>query len=141
MFFNITLAYPVGDGYYLTKQAITTKVNQPVCLWGLLGLADGSNVMEGAAVNVQRSLDGNTWTTVFTATTENHGGVDVRITPDSTGVFYYQDVTPRSSQQADAQVTPDSTGVFYYRYTYDGNSQYAPCVSDVVQLTVVSSGQ
>ncbi len=148
--FDITLAYPVGNGRYLTKPAITTDVNQPVCLWGFLGPADKSKVIADAPINMQRSLDGNTWTTVFTTATNNVGAIDVQITPYSGGNFYYRNITPPysgsdvyyrnitpRSSLVDVQTTPSPTGVFYYRYTYDGNSQYAPCVSNVTILTVV----
>jgi len=121
--FNITLAYPVGGGEYITNVAITTNVTQPVELWGYLGYAPDmqgrSNPIGGATVNIQASLDGNTWTPFFTTTTMTGtyiGGIKV-------------------------QLTPHSTEVCYYRFTYDGDSQYAPCVSDVVQLTIVNSAQ
>ena len=73
-----------------------------------------SNYIGGATVNIQGSLDGNTWTTVLNTTTE---------TGKYNGFFL-------------VLWTPPSTGVVYVRATYDGDSQYAPTVSNVVKLTV-----
>jgi len=92
----------------------TINVNQTVHLLGLLGVPGTSNHIGGATVNIQGSLDGNTWTTVVNTATE---------TGKYNGFFL-------------VSWTPQSTGVVYVRATYDGDSQYAPTVSNVVQLTV-----
>jgi len=92
----------------------TTDVNQTVFLLGLLGTPGTSNHIGGAKVNIQGSLDGNTWTTVGNTTTE---------TDKYNGFFL-------------VSWTPQSTGVVYVRATYDGDSQYAPTMSNMVKLTV-----
>ncbi len=35
-------------------------------------------------------------------------------------------------------LTPEVTCVYTYRVTYDGDSQYAPAVSDVLTLTMTN---
>jgi hypothetical protein len=104
----IKLANKNGD------EISTTNVNQTVQLLGLLRMPGTSNYIGGATVNIQLSLDGNTWTTILHTTTE---------TGKYNGFFF-------------ASWTPQSTGVVYVRATYDGDSQYAPTVSNVVQVTV-----
>jgi hypothetical protein len=94
----------------------TTKVNEKVALIG--GLRSGTpqtpNLIGGATVNIQKFTN-ETWTTFNTTTTIATG--------DYKGYF----IVP---------ITPSSTGVFSYRATYDGDSQYAATVSNVVRLTV-----
>ena len=92
----------------------TTNVNQTVSLVGLLGMPGAKNYIGGANVNIQGSLDGTTWTTVLKTTTE---------TGKYNGFFL-------------VSWTPQTTGVVYVRATYDGDSQYAPTVSNVAKLTV-----
>jgi len=96
------------------EEISTTHVNQTVCLLGLLGTPGTSNHIGGAAVNIQGSLDGNTWTTVLKTTTE---------TGKYNGFFL-------------VSWAPQSTGVAYVRAIYDGDSQYASTESNVVKLTV-----
>jgi hypothetical protein len=68
----------------------------------------------GAKVNIQESLDGNTWTTTHTTATEMG---------EFTGWFGVDFLS--------------DPGVFRFRALYDGEpNHYAPCVSNVVQLTV-----
>jgi hypothetical protein len=94
----------------------TTNVNEKVTLIG--GLASSpiqtQNFIGGATVNIQKWVN-ETWTTVDTTTTTAAG--------DYKGWFK-------------VPITPSSTGVFSYRATYDGDSQYAPTVSNVVRLMV-----
>ena len=69
----------------------------------------------GAKINIQfQNLDGtlNTVGTTITETGKNNGAFLV-------------------------SWTPNTIGVFYIRATYDGDNQYAPCVSKVVQVTTV----
>ncbi len=97
----------------------TTTVNHPVFIYG--------NLFQNAVIapvrircayvdiQVQNPCNGK-WTTMFTATT------------DDSGSFFVKRV-------------PAATGVCNIRGYYDGNGQYSPCVSKVVQLTVVPSAQ
>ncbi len=91
------------------------KVGQTLDLVGGLvsGTSSAPNYIGGAKVNIQQLISG-TWTTLGTATTETgqHKG------------FFIETITPTSS------------GVFSFKATYDGDSQYAPTVSNVVNLTV-----
>jgi hypothetical protein len=95
-----------------------TKVNQSVDLFGVLSSLSGDpnapNYIGGATVHIQLMQSGK-WTTVFNTTTET--------SKDTLGLF-------------GISITENHTGVFSYRVTYDGNSQYAPTVSNVVKLTV-----
>ena len=96
------------------EEISTTKVGQTVDVVGVL--VSGTltpNFIGGAKVNIQLMTNG-TWTTLGATTTE---------TGQYKGMFA-------------APITPSFTGVFSYRATYDGDSQYAPSVSNVVQLTV-----
>jgi hypothetical protein len=105
----------------------TIEHNQQVVLSGVLAWRnpDAPNAapdgIGGAKVNIQESLDGNTWNTVQTATTETR--TDVSEGEVGNGFFL---VNWGSS----------GPGVFYFRATYDGDNQYAPAVSNVVRLTV-----
>ena len=94
----------------------TTNVNQTVFLVGALtsGTSNPPNYIGGAAVNIQGSLDGNKWVTISHVATQ---------TDKFNGLFA-------------VNWTQSNRGVFYFRATYDGDSQYAPTVSNVVQLTV-----
>jgi hypothetical protein len=66
--------------------------------------------------------DGNTWTTVYSESTLL---IDTRPGSNSSGAFLMK-------------LTPNVAGVYTYRIIYDGNSQYAPAVSNVVTLTVTN---
>ena len=94
----------------------TTTVNQSVILGGLLtsGTSNPPNYIGGATVNIQGSLDGNKWVTISHIATQ---------TGKFNGLFA-------------VNWTQSNPGVIYFRATYDGDSQYAPTVSNVVQLTV-----
>lgn len=96
----------------------TTNVNEKVILIGGLtsGMPQTQNFtgVGGATVNIQKWVN-DTWTTIGTTTTTATG--------DYKGWFT-------------APITSSSPGVFSYRATYDGDSQYAPAVSNVVKLTV-----
>jgi len=93
-----------------------TTVNHPVLVCGNLAQKGLIPICIGNAyVDIQVQNDDGTWTTILTATT----GTGLNI-----GNFY-------------EQWTPDETGVFNIRAYFDGgNGQYAPCVSNVVTLTV-----
>jgi len=94
----------------------TATVNQSVILGG--SLCQKILVIPvwigGATVHIQASLDGNTWTTVGDTTTQ---------TDKYNGFFAMKWMLSKSE-------------VIYFRATYDGDSQYAPAVSNVVKLTV-----
>ena len=95
----------------------TTQVNQPFRLIGLLayGPRDAApNPIGGAKVDIYGSVDGNTWLYYGHTTTA------------ANGLFAFN--FPQG------EYTP--TGVDYFKITYDGDDQYASCVSNVVQLTV-----
>ncbi len=95
----------------------TTTVNHPVFICGNLA-QKGLSIpiwIGNAYVDIQVQNDDGTWTTILTATTGtglNNGNLNVRWTPDDTGVFNLR------------------------AYFDGGNGQYAPCVSNVVTLTV-----
>ncbi len=93
----------------------TAKVGQTLDLVGGLvsGTSKAPNYIGGAKVNIQQLVTG-TWTSLGTATTE---------TGQQKGFFI-------------GTITPTSSGAFSFRVIYDGDSQYAPAVSNVVNLTV-----
>ncbi len=95
----------------------TTTVNHPVLISGCL-TQKGLIIpiwIGNAYVDIQVQNDDGTWTTILIATTK---------TGLNNGNFYMR-------------WTPDDTGVFNIRAYFDGgNGQYAPCVSNVVTLTV-----
>ncbi len=94
----------------------TTKINEPVYLLG--GLASGTqsapNYIENARATLQQLSANGTWIPIGTATTE---------TGEYKGRFV-------------VSLTPRAAGFNIYRATYDGDSQFAPSVSNVVVLTV-----
>jgi hypothetical protein len=94
----------------------TATVNQSVILGGSLyqNILFISVRIGGATVSIQASFDGNTWTTIGNTTTE---------TGKNNGFFAAKWILSKSE-------------VIYFRATYDGDSQYAPAVSNVVKLTI-----
>ena len=97
-------------------QITTAKVNEDVTFGGILvsGTASAPNPIGGAKINIQKMQSG-TWATVYTATT---------ITGENKGIYA-------------VTYTPHAAGTFSFRATYDGDSQYAPAVSNVAKITVV----
>jgi len=96
----------------------TTQANQPYLLIGLLAYGPRDvipNPIGGAKIHVYGSFDGSRWLGPIDATTATNGLFAVNF--------------------PDGQNTP--TGTIYYKVTYDGGDQYAPCVSNVVQVTTV----
>jgi hypothetical protein len=111
--------------YLRNQTAITIGVDQPVYLGGILDVSPTFSPGRGipnATVNIQSlNPDGKTWSTVATRITEavdqqGHG---------MNGFFV-------------VVLTPVVAGVYTYRVTYDGDSQYAPSVSNIVTLTVTN---
>jgi hypothetical protein len=100
------------------KPTNTTKVGQPVDLIGLLMYPSGDpnapNYIENARVTIQQLSANGTWIPIGTATTE---------TGELKGTFVML-------------LTPRAAGFNIYRATYDGDSQFAHSVSNVVVLTV-----
>ena len=84
---------------------------------GHLTTASGVGI-GNATIHAQTSEDGTVWTTFFNVTT------------DANGEFSFA-VTPRSPP-------PEANYVFVnnYRVTYDGDSQYAPSVSNEIVMYV-----
>jgi hypothetical protein len=106
------------------RTTVTIGVGQDVSLDGVLSYSrpptswlDTSHGIPNGTVNIQ-SMDfgGKTWTTVYIGRTLNNPG----FLPGSFAV----------------KLTPMAAGVYTYRVIYDGNSYYAPAVSNVVTLTV-----
>ena len=93
----------------------TAKVNESVIFGGGLwsGTASAPNYIGAAKINIQQ-MESGTWTTVYTTKTGTGTGE---------GIFA-------------VQLKSTSAGVLSFRATYDGDSQYAPAVSNVAQLTV-----
>ena len=112
--------------YYRNNQAaITIGVGQSIYLGGILDLSPNFSPGHGipnATVNIQSmNPDGKTWSTVATRITEavdQHGS--------GTNGFFV------------VELTPVVAGVYTYRVTYDGDSQYAPAVSNTVTLTATN---
>jgi len=112
------------EAYLGDATAITIGVGQSIYLSGILDLSPNfspGNGIPNAMANIQSmNSDGKTWSTVATRITEavdqqGHGGT----------LFI-------------VKLTPTVAGVFTYRVTYDGDSQYAPAISNVVTLTVTN---
>jgi hypothetical protein len=119
---------------------VTGRVGQSVYLQGVLSSGtppaswrDSSHGIPNATVNVQcinpygnastvniqnMFSDENEWTTVYTVRTNLANTYPVKA-----GTFILI-------------LTPEVVGVYTYRVTYDGDSQYAPAVSNNVTLTV-----
>jgi len=83
---------------------------------------DTSHGIPNMTVNIESmNSDGKTWSTVATRITDSNSGPG----PSLLGMF-------------SAKLTPNAAGVYTYQVTYDGNSQYAHAVSNVVTLTVTN---
>ncbi len=110
--------------------ALTMGVGQYTYLYGVLSVGtpptssnDYSHGIGNARVNIQSmNSDGKTWSTVATHITSADASV-----PGMPLVGFFS-----------AKLTPNGAGVYTYRVTYDGESQYAPTVSNVVTLTVTN---
>lgn len=99
-----------------TRERISTAmVNESVIFCGGLwsGTASAPNYIGAAKINIQQ-MESGTWTTVYT--TKTGPG-------EHAGIFA-------------VQLKSTSAGVLSFRATYDGDSQYAPAVSNVAKLTV-----
>jgi len=95
-----------------------TSVNKSVEFIGLLatGTQSALHPIEGATVNIQQlNTNGTTWHTLGTVQTSSTG--------KEAGFF-------------EGSYTPKSKGYHILRATYDGDSNYAPAVSNVVALIV-----
>ena len=76
---------------------------------------DTSHGIPNAIINIQNmNSDGQTWSTIDTSITQSSSSTNV-------GSFT-------------VKLTPKVAGVYTFRVTYDGDSQYAPAVSDVLTL-------
>ena len=110
--------------------AVTMAVNQSIWLNGVLSVGtpptsvnDTSHGIPNATINVQSmNPDGKTWTTVYSE----------RTLPDTSQTGY------NYSGRFIMTLTPVVAGVYTYRVTYDGDSQYAPAVSNVVTITATN---
>jgi hypothetical protein len=110
--------------------AVIMGVGQSVYLCGVLSYdtpaassMDVSHGIPNATVYIQSmNSDGKTWITVATQ----------RISEDTSqlGINFLGTFI--------VTLTPKVAGVYTYRVTYDGDSQYAPSVSNVVTLTVTN---
>ena len=113
------------------KKTLIVGVGQSVPLGGVLSYGEpptssvgSSHGIANATLNIQSlNLDGRTWITV--AVTASETGLDNPILVSTLGWFA-------------VKLTPMAAGVYTYRLTYDGDSQYAPAVSDVLTLTVTN---
>ena len=90
-------------------------------------LTDLLHGIANATVNIQSMNSNGGWTTVATRITD----------ADSTSLDV-QSLSFSISGEFSAKLTPAVAGVYTYRVTYDGDSQYAPAVSNVVTLTVTN---
>jgi hypothetical protein len=102
----------------------TTAVNKPVIIYGALvaGEHGTKHYIGGATITIQQltSTNGTVWTRVGTLqTTAANNEVGASPTPNFSG-----------------SETPAISGYYVIRATYDGDSNYAPAVSNVVSLTV-----
>ena len=87
-----------------------------------------SHGIQGATVNIQSlNSDGQTWITVATEIAiESVSQHKITTKEDSFAGFFT------------VTLTPEAAGVYTYGMTCDGDSQYAPAVSNVVTLTVTN---
>ena len=95
-----------------------TVVGTPVDIVGALAAKEHDTIhyIGGATITMQQlSFDGTTWNTLGTVQTLSTG--------NETGFF-------------GAHITPKSSEYYILRATYDGDSNYAPAVSNVVALIV-----
>jgi hypothetical protein len=112
------------------QTAITIGVNQSIYLYGVLSAGtppssanDTSHGIPNATINVQTmNSDAKTWSTVYSEKT----------LPDTSETGY------NYSGRFITTLTPVVAGVSTYRVTYDGDSQFAPAVSNVVTLTATN---
>ena len=100
----------------------TTAANRPVYIYGALVAWDHDTMyyIGGAKITIQQltSTNGNAWSSFGTLqTTSNEAGAN--ITPNFSGTE-----------------NPKISGYYVIRAIYDGDSNYAPAVSNVVSLTV-----
>ena len=118
-----------------TTNAVTIGVGQHFVTGGVLSYGtppassdDCSHGIERATVNIHSlNSDGQTWTTVATEITiESVNQHKITTKEDSFAGFFT------------VTLTPEAAGVYHYRMTYNGNSQYAPAVSNVQTLTVTN---
>jgi hypothetical protein len=72
--------------------------------------------------HIREMNSAGTWSTVATNITS-----DVVYLPGLSDVGYFRNTVTRSA-----------TGVYTFRVTYDGDSQYAPAVSNTVTLTATN---
>jgi hypothetical protein len=112
------------------QTAIIIGVNQSIYLYGVLSAGtppasanDASHGIPNATINVQSmNSDTKTWVTVYSE----------RTLPDTSETGY------NYSGRFITTLTPVVAGVYSYRVTYDGDSQFAPAVSNVVTLTATN---
>ena len=94
-----------------------TVVGTPVDIVGALAAKENDTIhyIGGATITIQQlCTNGTTWNTIGTVQTLSTG--------NETGFF-------------GARITPKSSNYYIIRATYDGDSNYAPAVSNVVALT------
>ena len=104
----------MGVGQYVDLRGILSSGTPPASPY------DYSHGIANATVNIQSmNSDGKTWTTVDTKRTN--------LPNDYPGAGTFILI-----------LTPKDVGAYTYRVTYDGDSQYAPSVSNVVTLTVTN---
>lgn len=94
--------------------SLTVKVGDKYAIVG--ALTSGTTKIGGATIKVQASDDKQTWINAGSLTTFTEGKYE--------GMFL------------GSNTARNVTGTAYLRTTYDGDSQYAPTVSNVVTLTV-----
>ncbi len=95
-----------------------TVVGTPVDIVGALAAKEHDTIhfIGGATITIQQlCTNGTTWNTIGTVQTLSTG--------NETGFF-------------GARITPKSSEYYVLRATYDGDSNYAPAVSNVVALIV-----
>ena len=112
------------------QTAVAMAVNQSTYLYGVLASGtpptsanDTSHGIPNATINIQSlSSDGKTWIT-----------------------FYFERMLLDTGQKGNnysgrfmITLTPEVAGVYTYQVTYDGDSQYAPAVSNVITLTATN---
>jgi len=102
----------------------TTAANKPVYIYGALVAQEHgtTHYIGGATITIQQltSTNGTVWSRVGTLqTTTANNEVGASTTPNFSGTE-----------------TPTISGYYVIRATYDGDSNYAPAVSNVVSLTV-----
>ena len=114
------------------ERVVTIGLGQRALLEGFLSfdtpptsLYDSSHGIPDTTVNIQSlNPNGSTWSNVATTST----GDDPWIGNGLLSTVGWFKVT----------LTPAVAGVYTYRVTFDGDNQYAPCVSNTVTLTVTN---